>query len=84
MKTRDHPAGLVAEHRYRVEVGFDAGLAWGRVRRTYQIEHRPGFLLQMGRELNDAALVIGMDRFVFGLIRKRTLVRWGLAPRSGD
>lgn len=49
-----------------------------------------GFLLQMGRELNDAAQVIGimvltilfgvlLDRFVFGLIQKRILRRWGLA-----
>jgi NitT/TauT family transport system permease protein len=54
-----------------------------------------GFLLQMGRELNDSAQVIGimvltilfgllLDRFVFGLIQKRILVRWGLAPRSSD
>jgi NitT/TauT family transport system permease protein len=53
-----------------------------------------GFLLQMGRELNDAAQVIGimvltilfgllLDRFVFGLIQKKILVRWGLTPRSG-
>jgi NitT/TauT family transport system permease protein len=52
-----------------------------------------GFLLQMGRELNDAAQVIGimvltilggllLDRFLFGLIQKRILVRWGLAPSS--
>jgi NitT/TauT family transport system permease protein len=52
-----------------------------------------GFLLQMGRELNDAAQVIGimvltilfgllLDRFVFGKIQKRILIRWGLAqPR---
>jgi NitT/TauT family transport system permease protein len=49
-----------------------------------------GYLLYMGRELNDAAQVIGimvltilfgllLDRFVFGLIQKRILVRWGLA-----
>jgi len=54
-----------------------------------------GFLLQMGRELNDAAQVIGimvltilfgllLDRFVFGLIQKRILVRWGLVSRSSD
>jgi NitT/TauT family transport system permease protein len=52
-----------------------------------------GFLLQMGRELNDAAQVIGimvltvifgvlLDQFVFGLIQKRILVRWGLAPKA--
>ena len=51
-----------------------------------------GFLLQMGRELNDAAQVIGimvltiiigvlLDQFVFGLIQKRILLRWGLAQK---
>jgi NitT/TauT family transport system permease protein len=48
-----------------------------------------GYLLYMGRELNDAAQVIGvmvvtilvgllLDRFVFGLIEKRIRRRWGL------
>ena len=52
-----------------------------------------GFLLQMGRELNDAAQVIGimmltvlfgvlLDRFVFGSIQKRIRVRWGLAQQA--
>lgn len=52
-----------------------------------------GYLLQMGRELNDAAQVIGvmvltilfgllLDRFVFGLVQKRILVRWGLAEKT--
>ena len=52
-----------------------------------------GFLLQMGRELNDAAQVIGimvltilfgllLDRFFFGLIQKRILIRWGLASKA--
>ena len=52
-----------------------------------------GFLLQMGRELNDAAQVIGimvltvifgvlLDQFVFGSIQKRILVRWGLAQQA--
>jgi NitT/TauT family transport system permease protein len=52
-----------------------------------------GFLLQMGRELNDSAQVIGimvltilfgvlLDRFVFGLIQKRILRRWGLAQEQ--
>jgi len=52
-----------------------------------------GYLLQMGRELNDAAQVIGvmvltiligllLDRFVFGLVQKRLLVRWGLAEKT--
>jgi NitT/TauT family transport system permease protein len=48
-----------------------------------------GFLLYMGRELNDASQVIGimlltiafglaLDRFIFGKIEKRIRVRWGL------
>lgn len=48
-----------------------------------------GYLLYMGRELNDAAQVIGimvvtimvgllLDRFCFGLIEKRIRHRWGL------
>ncbi len=52
-----------------------------------------GFLLQMGRELNDSAQVIGimlltilfgvlLDRFFFGLIQKRLLRRWGLAQSA--
>ncbi len=52
-----------------------------------------GYLLYMGRELNDSAQVIGimvltilfgllLDRFVFGLIQKRILIRWGLAQKA--
>ena len=48
-----------------------------------------GFLLYMGRELNDAAQVIGimiltilfgliLDRFLFGLVQTRIRRRWGL------
>jgi len=48
-----------------------------------------GYLLSMGRELNDASQVIGimvitilvgllLDRFVFGLIQARIRRRWGL------
>lgn len=48
-----------------------------------------GYLLYMGRELNDAAQVIAimlltivfgllLDRFVFGLIEQRIRVRWGV------
>jgi NitT/TauT family transport system permease protein len=48
-----------------------------------------GFLLYMGRELNDAAQVLGimlltivfgvvLDRFLFGLIELRIRRRWGL------
>jgi len=52
-----------------------------------------GYLLYMGRELNDASQVIGimvltillgllLDRFVFGLIQQRIRVRWGLAQQA--
>jgi|SRR5262245_25694548 len=52
-----------------------------------------GYLLYMGRELNDSAQVIGimvltilfgllLDRFVFGWIQKRILLRWGLLQKS--
>jgi NitT/TauT family transport system permease protein len=52
-----------------------------------------GYLLYMGRELNDAAQVIGvmvvtilvgllLDRFVFGLIERRIRRRWGLEKES--
>jgi len=48
-----------------------------------------GFLLYMGRELNDASQVLGimlvtivvgllLDRFVFGAVEKRIRRRWGL------
>ena len=48
-----------------------------------------GFLLYMGRELNDASQVIGimvvtilfgllLDRFLFGIIERRIRIRWGL------
>jgi NitT/TauT family transport system permease protein len=48
-----------------------------------------GYLLYMGRELNDASQVLGimmltiliglvLDRFLFGVIEKRIRVRWGL------
>ncbi len=52
-----------------------------------------GYLLYMGRELNDAAQVLGimmltilfgllLDRFLFGLIEQRIRRRWGLAGES--
>jgi NitT/TauT family transport system permease protein len=50
-----------------------------------------GYLLYMGRELNDASQVFGimvltilfgllLDRFLFGLIERRIRSRWGLEP----
>jgi NitT/TauT family transport system permease protein len=52
-----------------------------------------GYLLYMGRELNDASQVLGimvltivfgllLDRFLFGLIERRIRVRWGLERRA--
>lgn len=52
-----------------------------------------GFLLYMGRELNDAAQVIGimlvtilfgllLDRFFFGIIERRIRIRWGLEKQG--
>ena len=52
-----------------------------------------GYLLYMGRELNDAAQVIGimivtilfglmLDRFLFGKIEHRIRRRWGLTPEQ--
>ena len=52
-----------------------------------------GFLLYMGRELNDAAQVIGimvitilfgllLDRFFFGIIEQRIRRRWGLEQQQ--
>lgn len=52
-----------------------------------------GFLLYMGRELNDAAQVVGimlltilfgllLDRFLFGIVEKRIRIRWGLEKKE--
>ncbi len=52
-----------------------------------------GFLLYMGRELNDAAQVIGvmlltilfgllLDQFIFGLIERKIRHRWGLTAEQ--
>jgi len=52
-----------------------------------------GFLLYMGRELNDVAQVIGimvvtilfgllLDRFFFGIIERRIRIRWGLEKQE--
>jgi NitT/TauT family transport system permease protein len=52
-----------------------------------------GFLLYMGRELNDAAQVIGimlltilfgllLDQFLFGLIERKIRYRWGLTAEQ--
>jgi len=52
-----------------------------------------GFLLHAGRELNDAAQVVGimlvtiaigllLDRLLFSVVERRIRVRWGFAPDS--
>jgi NitT/TauT family transport system permease protein len=52
-----------------------------------------GFLLYMGRELNDAAQVIGvmlltivfgllLDQFIFGVIERKIRRRWGLTAEQ--
>ena len=52
-----------------------------------------GYLLYMGRELNDVAQVLGimmltilfgllLDRFLFGQIERRIRTRWGLTSQS--
>jgi len=54
-----------------------------------------GYLLYMGRELNDASQVIAimlitilvgllLDRFVFGLVQQRIRLRWGLEKHEAD
>ena len=54
-----------------------------------------GFLLYMGRELNDAAQVLGimlvtilfgllLDRFLFGVIEQRIRKRWGLVNTGAE
>jgi len=53
-----------------------------------------GFLLGAGRELNDAAQVVGimlvtiaigllLDRLLFAFVERRIRIRWGLAPDAG-
>lgn len=52
-----------------------------------------GYLLYMGRELNDASQVLGimlltilfgllLDRFLFGLVERRIRIRWGLEQNN--
>jgi NitT/TauT family transport system permease protein len=52
-----------------------------------------GFLLYMGRELNDSAQVVGimvltilfgllLDRFFFGIVERRIRIRWGLEKKE--
>jgi NitT/TauT family transport system permease protein len=70
-------------------LGWHGGVSAELIKSTIGI----GYLLQMGRELNDAAQVIGimvltilfgllLDRFFFGLIQKSIVARWGLSEKA--
>ena len=66
-------------------LGWHGGVSAELIKSTVGL----GFLLYMGRELNDSAQIIGimiitivfgllLDRFFFGIIEQRIRVRWGL------
>ena len=66
-------------------LGWHGGVSAELIKSTVGL----GFLLNMGRELNDAAQVIGimvvtilfgllLDRFLFGIIEQRIRRKWGL------
>lgn len=71
-------------------LGWHGGVSAELIKSTIGL----GFLLYMGRELNDAAQVMGimvvtilfgllLDRFFFGIIEQRIRIRWGLEKRGG-
>lgn len=71
-------------------LGWHGGVSAELIKSTVGL----GFLLHMGRELNDASQVIGimvvtilfgllLDRFFFGIIEQRIRVRWGLEKTEG-
>lgn len=70
-------------------LGWHGGVSAELIKSTIGL----GFLLYMGRELNDASQVMGimvvtilfgllLDRFFFGIIEQRIRIRWGL-ERNG-
>jgi NitT/TauT family transport system permease protein len=70
-------------------LGWHGGVSAELIKSTIGL----GFLLYMGRELNDAAQVIGimavtilfgllLDRFIFGIIERRIRIRWGLEKQE--
>ena len=72
-------------------LGWHGGVSAELIKSTVGL----GFLLHMGRELNDASQVIGimvvtilfgllLDRFFFGIIEQRIRVRWGLERRNNS
>src|SRR5438876_689398 len=70
-------------------LGWHGGVSAELIKSTVGL----GFLLNMGRELNDAAQVIGimvvtilfgllLDRFLFGIIEQRIRRKWGLEKKE--
>ncbi len=70
-------------------LGWHGGVSAELIKSTIGI----GFLLYMGRELNDAAQVVGimvvtilfgllLDRFFFGIVEQRIHIRWGLEKKE--
>jgi len=72
-----------------IKIGWTLGWHGGVSAELIKSSIGLGFLLYMGRELNDAAQVLGimivtivfgliLDRFFFGIIERRIRIRWGL------
>jgi NitT/TauT family transport system permease protein len=70
-------------------LGWHGGVSAELIKSTVGL----GFLLNFGRELNDASQVIGimlvtilfgllLDRFIFGIIERRIRIRWGLEGKE--
>ncbi|HEY6837369.1 MAG TPA: ABC transporter permease [Geobacteraceae bacterium] len=70
-------------------LGWHGGVSAELIKSTVGL----GFLLYMGRELNDAAQVIGimvvtivfgllLDRFIFGIVERRIRIRWGVEKQE--
>jgi len=70
-------------------LGWHGGVSAELIKSTIGL----GFLLYMGRELNDASQVMGimvvtilfgllLDRFFFGIIEQRIRIRWGLERKG--
>jgi NitT/TauT family transport system permease protein len=76
-----------------IKIGWTLGWHGGVSAELIKSSVGLGFLLYMGRELNDAAQVLGimivtilfglvLDRFFFGIIERRIRIRWGMEKGS--
>lgn len=76
-----------------IKIGWTLGWHGGVSAELIKSSVGLGFLLYMGRELNDAAQVLGimivtilfglvLDRFFFGTIERRIRIRWGMEKGS--